>query len=98
MDPLRHLGDGRGVHGPTERCVPQGGDPAGLVGGGRLGRGCPRQVPNDGVAPPQRHGIDRGRVVEDPPDQIRAVESRVGEGRVEDGSGVGGGERSDSVK
>ncbi len=30
MDPLRHLGDGRGVRGPTGRCVSQGGDPAGL--------------------------------------------------------------------
>ena len=30
MDPLRHLGDGGGVCGPTERCVSQGGNPAGL--------------------------------------------------------------------
>jgi hypothetical protein len=30
LDPLRHLGDGRGVRGPTGRCVSQGGDPAGL--------------------------------------------------------------------
>ncbi len=30
MDPLRHLGDGSGVRGPTERCIPQGGDPTGL--------------------------------------------------------------------
>jgi hypothetical protein len=38
------------------------------------------------------------RVVEDPPDQIRAVESTSREGRVAEGSGVGGGGRSDAAK
>ena len=35
-------------------------------------------------------------VVEDPPDQVRAVE--CGEGRVDDGSGIGSGGRSDAAK
>ncbi len=30
MDPLRHFSDGEGVRGPTQRCISQGGDPAGL--------------------------------------------------------------------
>ncbi len=80
MDPLRHLGDGRGVRGPTERCVPQGGDPAGL----ELGAGGVE------VALASRQTLGRSylddtaetevRVVEDPPDQIRAIESRGGTG------------------
>jgi hypothetical protein len=37
------------------------------------------------------------RVIEDPPDQIRSVPSRVGERRVAEGSGVGGGGRSDAA-
>ncbi len=43
-------------------------------------------MPNDGEALPRRHGIDRGQVVEDPSDHIRAVESRGGTS----GRGVGG--------
>ncbi len=35
--------------------------PSRLEVGGRLGRDCLRQAPNDGVAPPRRHGRDRGR-------------------------------------
>ncbi len=30
MDPLRHFSDGGGVCGSTQRCISQGGDPAGL--------------------------------------------------------------------
>jgi hypothetical protein len=80
LDALRHLGDGRGVRGPTERCVPQGGDPAGL----ELGAGGVE------VALARRQMMGRPylddtaetevRVVENPPDQIRAVESRGGTG------------------
>ncbi len=35
--------------------------PSRLEVGGRLGQGCPRQAPIDGVAPHRRHGRDRGR-------------------------------------
>ena len=82
--------------GPSQRNVSQGGDPAGL----ELGAGWVK------VALAGRQTMGRPyfndtaqtevRVNEDPPDQIRAVESR--EGRVAEGSGFGGGGRSDAAK
>ncbi len=85
------------MRGPTERGISQGGDPAGL----ELGAGWVK------VALARRQTMGRPhlnntaqtevRVVKDPP-PIRSVPSRVGEGRVEDRSGVGGGGRSDAAK
>ncbi len=76
MYPLRHLGDGGGVRGPTERGISQDGDPAGL----KLGAGWVEVA----LARRQTMGwphIDNTaktevRVVEDPPDQVRAMEGR----------------------
>ncbi len=70
--------------------------PSRLGVGGRLRRGCPRQVPNDGGALPRRHGRPRSGSLKTHP--IRSVPSRVGEGRVAEGSGIGDGGRSDSAK
>ncbi len=39
------------------RCI-AGWEPSRLGVGNRWGRGCPRQAPNDGEAPPRRHGIE----------------------------------------
>ncbi len=83
--PLCHLGDREGVRGSTKRGASQGGDPAGLELGavwakvaltGRQTMGRPYF--NDTAQ-------TEVRLNEDPPDQIRAVESRGGTG----GSGVG---------
>ncbi len=58
---------------PQRRCVSQGGDPTGL----ELGAGWVQMM--------ERPNFDdtawtEVRVVEDPPDQVRAVESRGGTG------------------
>jgi hypothetical protein len=86
LDPLRHFSDGGGMCGPTQRRIAQGGNPAGL----KLGTGWVEVA----LARCQTMGrpyLDNTaqtevRVVEDPPDQVRAVESRGGTG----GRGVGG--------
>ena len=86
MYPLCHLGDRGGVRGHTERGISQGGDPAGLeLGAGWVkvalaGRQTMGRPYSDNTAQTEV------RVIEDPPDQIRAVESRGGTG----GRGVGG--------
>ncbi len=82
------------VCGTTQRGISQGGDPAGL----ELGAGWV-EVAHARCQTMERLYLDdtaetEFRVVEDPPDQIRAVESRGETG----GRGVGGGGRSDSAK
>jgi hypothetical protein len=60
--PLRHLGNGGGVRGPTQRRISQGGDPAGLeLGAGWVEVALANQAPNDGEVLPRQHGIDRGQ-------------------------------------
>ncbi len=86
MDPLRHISDGGGVRGPTQQSISQGGESAGL----ELGAGWV-EVALAGCQAMGRPYVDNTaqtevRVVEDPPDQVRAVESR----RRADGSGIGG--------
>ena len=86
MDPLRHFSDGGGVLGPTQRNVSQGGDPAGLeVGTGWVEVALARRqtMGRPYLDNPAQTEV---QVVEDPPDQVRAVESRGGTG----GRGVGG--------
>ncbi len=86
MDPLRHLSDEGDVRDPTQRSISQGEDPVGLVWGPVGSR-----LPSPGA---KRWGggyLDdtaqtEVRVVEDPPNQVRAVESRRGTG----GRGIGG--------
>ena len=86
MYPVRHLGDRRGMLGPTERCISQGGDPAGL----ELGAGWVKVALAGRQTMGRPYSNDTAqtevRVIEDPPDQIRAVESRGGTG----GRGVRG--------
>ena len=85
MYPLCHLGDRGGVRGPTERGISQGGDPAGL----ELGAGWVKVALAGRQTMGRPYSNDTAqtevRVIEDPPDQIRAVESRGGTG----GRGVG---------
>jgi hypothetical protein len=52
LDQLRHFSDGRGVRGSTlhPAMYTAGWGPSRLGVGGRLGRCCPRQAPNDGEA------------------------------------------------
>jgi hypothetical protein len=92
LDPLRHLRDRGGMSGPNKRGVTQGGNPTGL----ELGRGCPRQVPNEGGTPPRTWHRPRSGSSKTRP--IKPVPSRVGEGRVEVGEVGSGGGRSDSAK
>ncbi len=78
LDPLRHLRDRGGMGGPTERGVSQGGDPTGLkVRAGRVEAALTRGQTKAGSHPDDVAETKVG-VVEDPPDQVRAIE---GEGR-----------------
>jgi hypothetical protein len=86
LDPLRHFSDRGGMCGPTQRRIAQGGNPAGL----KLEAGWVEVA----LARCQTMGrpyLDNTaqtevRIVEDPPNQVRAVESRGGTG----GGGVRG--------
>ncbi len=87
MEPLRHFSDGGGVRGPTQRSISQGGDPAGL----KLEAGWVKVALARCQAMGRPYLDDTAqtevRVVEDPPDQVRAIEGRGGTG----GGGVVGG-------
>ncbi len=66
MDPLRHFRDRGCMGGPTKRGVAQGGDPTGLEVGASgvevaLTKGQAKVTP-------------RAKQIEDPTDQVRAVE------------------------
>ncbi len=87
MDPLRHFSDGGGMCGPTQRRIAQGGNPTGLkVRAGWVEVALARcQTMGRPYLDNTAH--TEVRVVEDPPDQVRAVESRGG--RVAEGSRAG---------
>jgi hypothetical protein len=95
LDPLCHFSDGGGVRGPTQRSISQGGDPAGLeLGAGWVEVALARCQMMGRPYLDDTHRPRSGSLKARP---IRSVPSRVlvGEGRVAEGSGVGGGGRSD---
>ncbi len=73
--PLRNLCDGGGVRGPTQRGISQGGDPTGF----EVGSGWVEVALTGDQAMGWSHLNNTAKtevgVVEDPPDQVRAVES-----------------------
>ena len=74
MDPLRHFRDRGGMGGPTKRGISQGGDPTGLeVGAGRVEVALTRSQTMEGSHPDDLAQTEVG-VIEDPPDQVRAIE------------------------
>ena len=74
MDPLRHFRDRGGMGGPTKRGISQGGNPTGLeVGAGRVEVALTRSQTMEGSHPDDLAYPEVG-VIEDPPDQVRAIE------------------------
>ncbi len=74
MDPLRHLRDREGMRGLTKRGVTQGGDPTGLeLGAGRVEVALTRGQTKARSHPDDLAETEVG-VIEDPPDQVRAIE------------------------
>ncbi len=80
MYPLRNLGDRGGVRGPTQRGILQGRDPTGL----EVRPGWVEVTLAGGQAMGWPHLDDTAKtevgVVEDPSDQVRAIESGGGTG------------------
>jgi hypothetical protein len=84
------------VRGPTWRGISQGGKPTGLeLGAGGIEVALARHQTMEWPHLDNTAETEVG-VVEDPPDQVRAIESGGGTGG--DGSGIRGGGRSDSAK
>ncbi len=78
MYPLRHLSDGGGVRGPTQRGISQGGDPVGLKLGADWVEVALARRQTMGWPHLDDTAETEVGVVEDLPDQVRAVESGGG--------------------
>ncbi len=84
------------MRGSTQRSISQGGDPAGLeLGAGWVTVALARSQTMGRPTSTTRHRPRSGSLKTRP---IRSVPTRVGEGRVAEGSGVGGGGRLDEAK